>query len=161
MIHVTLIDYKKLYEDTKKTLEECKIELADLKETHKRLKELHNEATIRSNQTMELITKLKIEHLEEQESLCDLLGGEGALVDRILGAKECIEHQNKALEYAREEILRKDNRIAELMAEGITDENEALNELHASYSRLHDDYYSLKTLYDNAQKTIDKLCSND
>lgn len=161
MIHITLINYKKLYEKAMQDIATATEKVNLLTSYAEKLKKYHNEAVLRANKAIENIAASKVEHLEENERLCDLLGGIGSLEDRILGAKELIEHQNKALEYAREEILAKDARIADLMSDGITDKDEALMELHTSYQRLHDDYYSLKTLYDNAQKTIDRLCSND
>lgn len=161
MIHISLIDYKKLYEETLHKLEENKFLIENQKADIAALKELHNKDVEHVSEITRNICDLKVEHLENDERLCDLLGGEGSLEDRILNAKELISHQNSALEYAREQIVSKDARIAELMKDGITDKDEALMELHQSYQRLQDDYYSISELYDNAQKTIDRLCSNE
>lgn len=161
MIHITLIDYKKLYEDSLRKIEERDFVIENQKADLETLKDLHNKDVERVSEITRNICDLKVEHLENEERLCDLLGGEGSLEDRITSAKELISHQNNALGYAHEQITSKDARIAELMKEGITDKDEALMELHQSYQRLQDDYYSLASLYDNAQKTIDRLCSNE
>lgn len=162
MIHVTLIDYKRLYEDALKETETLKETIKEKDWETTTLKKAHNELVERNNKLEGRIVEIKTEQMEKMENLADIVGGEGSLEDRIYAIRELNEHLHAALRYTNEEIIRKDGRIAELLSENAeVNATEAFMELKMSYDRLHDDYYSLKEMYDNAQKTIDRLCGNE
>lgn len=160
MIHITLIDYKKLFENAEREIEELKFEKKAADDDMKALKTYHNQAVERSEKCLETLAAMREEHTMQDERLCNLLGGYGSLEDRINGAKEVMEKLRAENAYLKSEILTKDYRIADLMEENIPDRNEEAKELSDSYKRLYKEYYSLKEMYDKAQETIDRLCNN-
>lgn len=83
MIHVTLIDYKKLYEDSLREIKDLTDEKAAIETLLETVKTAHNASVVKMHDEAVFFDAEIDAYNERLDSIADKLGGEGTIEERI------------------------------------------------------------------------------
>lgn len=154
MIHVSLINYKALYEESLTRYDKLASELLQAHKQIDVLKFDHNNQWDIIEGLKEELVKKDVEHDNSIIRLKGLVGGDGSIEERI----------NNVLSKTREigeenEHLRSKLEIAERKIQYLASENLSVKVEHTEndYKRLEEDYNRLKESYENLERCYNAL----